>query len=170
MRQAPKAGVLGGADEHGNRHIKSQNRHRFLSLVATLHGNHWTLDPAGATYGIHIKTITTSSYKRSHVDLQREHPAVYDFGYHKRKAEQFAKINGRVGLPYKVLFVASDFMQLGLDEWMIRSGLTLPQMLRLPDDGYAMHLRSLRSCVHGFMSQIKTSTEYNSAISEALRA
>jgi hypothetical protein len=43
----------------------------------------------------------------------------------------------------------------------MQSKLTLPQMLRRPDDEYAMQLRLLRSCVHGFMSSIKMCTDYN---------
>jgi hypothetical protein len=169
MRHESKTSILSCADEHGNRYVKTPGRHRILTIVAPLHGKHWTLDPAGAAYGIQIKTMTTSSYERSHVNLKKGHRTVYDFGYHKRKLQRFAKIDGRIGLPYKLLFVAADYLHLGVDEWMLQSKLTLPQMLRRPDDEYVTQLRLLRSCVHGFMSSVKMGSDYSKIVQEALR-
>jgi hypothetical protein len=116
MRHEPKASILSCADEHGNRHIKTPGQHHALNVVATLHGKRWTLDPAVAAYDIQIKVMATSSYGRSIVDLEQDRATAYDFGYHKEKLQRLARINGHIGLPYKLLFVAAECLHLGVDE------------------------------------------------------
>lgn len=166
MRPAPRAGLLSYADHDGNRCLQDPGEHRFLKLIASSHVKRWTLDPAGAMYGIHTESMGTSNHDLSYV--QRASSPSLEFGAHERKLQKFANVAGLTGLRYKVLFIARDYLQAGVDEWILQSGLTLSEMLRTSDDDFQVQLSLLRTCVHGSMSSLTTGNEYRNAIREVL--
>jgi hypothetical protein len=168
MKTAPKVGVLSPADQNGDRIAKDTHRHRFIKLSASYHSKRWTLDPAGAMYGIHMDAMAAGNYGTSHVDTTGELPQVNQFGYHEQKLQRFAQIGGMIGLPYRVLFVAMRHLHVGIEEWASRSKLTLPRLLRLSDGEYKSQLMSLRSSVHTSLSDMTTKPEYQDAIQSAL--
>ncbi|KAH4168215.1 hypothetical protein HBH43_120970 [Parastagonospora nodorum] len=170
MLRAPRAGVLRCADANGNRHVQDPQQHRVLQLVASVHGKRWILDPTGRTYGIPTQAMAAPNYVRRYTNLSLGQPNVYGFGYHKSKFQDCARVKGLGGLPYTVSFLAADHLQLGLDEWMLRSHLTPPEMLRLLEELFDAHLVSLRTCVHDMMSSIRTSSEYRQLVQDALNA
>ena len=170
MKHAPKAGVLRCADKNGDRRAQDTHRHRFVKLYASFHNRRWVLDPAGAIYGVQVDAMAAGNYGNSRVDASKELPQTYQFGYHKGKMHDFAQVRGLLGLPQKVLFVAAEYLQAGIDEWTLQSRLTLPQMLRSSDSEYKDCLISLRSCVHESMSEMTGKPECQQAIREALGA
>jgi len=170
MLRAPKAVVLRCADANGNRHVQDPQQHRVLQLVASVHGKRWILDPAGRTYGITTQAMAAANYERRYTDLSRGQPYAYGFGYHKSKLQDRARMTGLRGLPHAVSFLAVDHLQTGLDGWMLRSSLTLPEMLRLPDQMFDAQLVFLRTCVHDEMSSITTSPKYRQLVQDALNA
>lgn len=170
MLRAPKAAVLRCADANGNRHVQDPQQHRVFQLMASVHGKRWILDPAGRTYGITTQAMAAANYERRYTDRSRNQPYAYGFGYHKSKLQDRARMKGLRGLPYAVSFLAADHLQLGLDRWMLRSHLTLSEMLRLPDRIFDAQLVCLRTCVHDEMSSIRTSPEYRRLVQDALNA
>ncbi|KAH7069427.1 hypothetical protein FB567DRAFT_540107 [Paraphoma chrysanthemicola] len=167
MRSEPRASLLCCADWNGNRSLLDPEKHHFLRLSASAHGQRWTLDPAGAVYGNNADSLTASNYDQGHA--QQDTSRVSGFGSCEQRLRRQSNVHDQSGLRCKVLFIARDCLHDGVEKWMQHSGRTMWELLRSSDHEYERQLLLLRTLVHQSMSKIASKQAYQEVMRNAVR-
>ncbi|KAF2645836.1 hypothetical protein P280DRAFT_513717 [Massarina eburnea CBS 473.64] len=162
MKRPPRAVVLPHQDNNSNTKVILQ-----FDFFKGKYDRSVVVDPTGQLHGISPPTQKRKEYYDAHVQGKHE---LLDLGYQQQVFKTQARQPGFKGLPYKASFMASDYLKAGITKWMDDTHLTLPKLLRVPNDPKAFQhqLQNLIEYCACAMSRLRTSSEYTKLVHDAI--
>ncbi|KAF2683365.1 hypothetical protein K458DRAFT_404923 [Lentithecium fluviatile CBS 122367] len=133
-------------------------------ISSSMTGTNWTIDPTGAANGINSGALTTQDYFNRFV---KGDPQFHHFGYHKDFCRGIAGLPGFTGLKFKVVLLAQWRLKRAIKQWVQDSGISLHQLLRLPDEQFHNQQRSLYRTIRTSMVGFLESQEYRAVVLQA---